>query len=112
MDHFLHLSRPRKRTIRSRKMKQRFLIFTMAVALVAMVSCKKSENYATTDTSNGATDTSVTASDTSSTTTTNSGTTATTGTTTSQSSTPLSDDDKKFMTKAAEGGLAEVSLGT
>ena len=71
-----------------------------ALALLAMFAfaCKKEES-GTTDTSYGSSTTSTTASDTS-------GTTSTNTTTT-----PLSAADKDFAMKAAEGGMAEVSLG-
>jgi len=92
-------------------MKNRFLILCAAVLLVALAACKKESTETTTTTS--ATDTTATTStyDTGGTsgTTATTATTATSGTTTSSN---LSDDDKKFMTKAAEGGIAEVELST
>jgi len=92
-------------------MKNRFLILCAAVLLVALAACKKESTETTTTTS--ATDTTATTStyDTGGT----SGTTATTATTVTSGTTTsstLSDDDKKFMTKAAEGGIAEVELST
>jgi len=93
-------------------MKNRFLILcAAAVLLVALAACKKESTETTTTTS--ATDTTATTStyDTGGT----SGTTATTATTVTSGTTTsstLSDDDKKFMTKAAEGGIAEVELST
>ena len=80
---------------------KKYLSGTFAVlALLAMFAfaCKKEES-GTTDTSYGSSTTSTTASDTS-------GTTSTNTTTT-----PLSAADKDFAMKAAEGGMAEVSLG-
>jgi putative membrane protein len=94
-------------------MKQRWTLILGIVLLASLLSCKKNEdqNTATTDTSTttAATDTSTTttsATDTGATSGT-SGTTATTGSTTST----LDKDDQEFLTKAAEGGIAEVNLG-
>jgi putative membrane protein len=80
-------------------MKNRFLILIAALALVAALGCKKTE---TNNTTSSTTDTTYT--DTSATTT-------TTGTT-STAATTLSDDDKEFATKAAQGNMSEVSLGS
>jgi putative membrane protein len=80
-------------------MKTRFLILLAALALVVAMSCKKTE---TDNTTSSTTDTTYT--DTSATTT-------TTGTTSTAAST-LSDDDKEFATKAAQGNMSEVSLGS
>jgi putative membrane protein len=80
-------------------MKNRFLILIAALVLVAAVACKKTE---TNNTTSSTTDTTYT--DTSATTT-------TTGTTSTASST-LSEDDKEFATKAAQGNMSEVSLGS
>ena len=74
-------------------MKQK-LIFLLALVALLMFACKKNESA--TETATSATDTSSMTS-----------TTSTTGTATS-----LSDADKTFMTKAAEGGMMEVNLGT
>ncbi|HMC22268.1 MAG TPA: DUF4142 domain-containing protein [Thermoanaerobaculia bacterium] len=74
-------------------MKQK-LIFLLAIVALLMFACKKNESA--TETATSATDTSSMTS-----------TTSTTGTATS-----LSDADKTFMTKAAEGGMMEVNLGT
>ena len=79
---------------------QRNLFFLFAIVCLIAFGCNKSEtttsDTVTTDTST----TSTSATDTSS-------TTSTTGT----SSASLSDADKDFMTKAAQGGIAEVSAG-
>jgi putative membrane protein len=80
-------------------MKNRFLILIAALALVIAVGCKKTE---TDNTTTSTTDTTYT--DTSATST-------TTGTTSTTAST-LSDDDKEFATKAAQGNMSEVSLGS
>ena len=82
-------------------MKTRFLIL-IAAAVIVLGACKKSENYDNTTTST--TDTTYT--DTSATTTTT-GTGATGGTTS-----PLSNEDKDFAMKAAQGNMSEVSLGS
>ena len=77
-------------------MKFRFhFVVLCALALLFAFACKKEETASSTDTANSTT--SVAASDTSGTTTT--------------ASPQLSDDDQKFIQKAAVGGLAEVSLG-
>jgi len=73
-----------------------------ALTLLFAFGCKK-ENTENTDTAS----TSVAASDTSTTTSAMSGTTGTSTAAAPQ----LSDDDQKFVQKAALGGLAEVSLG-
>jgi putative membrane protein len=85
------------------------LVLFCALALTDFACHKEStENVATesSTTTTSATDTSGTTStmDTSGTST--SGTSATTA-----SAAPLSNDDKEFMTKAAQGGMAEVMLG-
>lgn len=85
-----------KETIRS-------VALLCALTLLFAFACKK-ENTEYTDT---ATSTSVAASDTSTTTSAVSGTTGTSTAAAAQ----LSDDDQKFVQKAALGGLAEVSLG-
>ncbi|HEY8133030.1 MAG TPA: DUF4142 domain-containing protein [Thermoanaerobaculia bacterium] len=74
------------------------LIFLLALIALLTFACKKSES--TTDTAASSTTTNTSATETSS-------TTSTTGT-----SSTLSDADKTFMTKAAEGGMMEVNLGT
>jgi putative membrane protein len=91
-------------------MKNRLLILVAALALVAAIGCKKEENINNTDTST----TSTSMTDTSSTTTTTG--TDTTGTTTGTGSTggtvsTLSNDDKDFAMKAAQGNMAEVNGG-
>lgn len=96
----------------------------LAIAAALTFGCQKNENNNTsatdtTDTSVTATDTAntsssstgVTATDTSATTSTNPATSSTTGTATGQSGATLTKDEQDFMTKAAQGGLAEVSLG-
>jgi putative membrane protein len=75
-------------------MKHKFIFLLGFLALFAFSCQNKNETSSTTST------TSTTATDTSS-------TTSTTGTSAS-----LSDADKTFMTKAAEGGMMEVNLGT
>lgn len=80
-------------------MKYRILIFIAALALVVAIGCKKEENYNNTS----STDTSVTSTSATDT----SATTSTTGT----AATTLSKDDQEFATKAAQGNMAEVSLG-
>jgi putative membrane protein len=97
---------------------KRYLIPLAACALaLALAACKNESNANNTSsstTSTSATDTSATTStnDTSGTSGTSGtpGTTASTGTGTAPST--VSEDDKKFMTKAAEGGIAEVQLST
>jgi putative membrane protein len=88
-------------------MRQKSFISLAAAALLLMLvtGCKKEEPN--TDTT-ASTDTGVTATDTSGSTST---TDTTVTTTAAASSTPLSDDDKKFAMKAAEGGMGEVNLG-
>jgi putative membrane protein len=91
-------------------MKNRLLILVAALVLVAAIGCKKEENINNTDTST----TSTSMTDTSSTTTTTG--TDTTGTTTGTGSTggtvsTLSNDDKDFAMKAAQGNMAEVNGG-
>ena len=94
------------------------LSFLCLVVLLTVFGCKKNDE--TTDTSgtettsstSATTDTSMTTATTDTSATTATGTTGTSGTaTTTASSTPLSDDDKKFAMKAAEGGVGEVTLG-
>jgi putative membrane protein len=85
-----------------------FAVVVCALTLLSAFGCKKEENASSTDTANSSTY--VAASDTSGTTSTNPATSDTTGTATATSS-QLSDDDQKFIQKAALGGLAEVSLG-
>jgi len=85
-------------------MKNRFLILMAAAVLVVALGCKKTETT-TDNTTTSTTDTTYT--DTSATTT----TTGTTATATSTAATTLSKDDQEFATKAAQGNMAEVSLG-
>ncbi len=95
-------------------MKQRWLVLFAALLVTAALACKKNETY-----NNDTASTSTTSSDTSGTTSTYdtsgtsstaatgmSGTTGTTGTTSS-----MDPADSDFMTKAAQGGLAEVNMG-
>ena len=79
------------------------LLIALALLLTVLAGCKKNESATETSATTSTTETM--SSDTSATT----KTTATTGTT----STPamVSDDDKAFATKAAEGGMGEVKLG-
>lgn len=99
-------------------MKNRFLILIAALALVAALACKKTET--TENTSTSTTDTTYT--DTSATTTTTGTMSTTTGTDTTGTATgtgstggtasTLSNDDKDFAMKAAQGNMAEVSGGS
>jgi putative membrane protein len=95
-------------------MKSRFLILVAAAVLVVAIGCKKSETTENTTTSTTATATTDTTETTSSYGTT--GGTETTGTVTGTGSTggtasTLSDSDKDFATKAAQGNIAEISGG-
>ncbi len=81
------------------------LVFVVAVSLVG---CKKTENY-NTDTAVAATDTTTTT--TSGTYTSATTTTASTTTTAGSAATTLSDKDKEAMSKFAQGGQMEVTLG-
>ena len=92
-------------------MRSRTFILFAALLLVFAFGCKKEES-ANTDTAvtTDSSTTAVSSTDTSGTTTT-SDTSGTTGTTMATSSSSLTDDEKTFMTKAAQGGIAEVSLG-
>jgi putative membrane protein len=88
-------------------MKKLSLVLLCAAMAFASLACHKEDTY------NSATDTSATsATDTyaSTTSTTATDTTATTTTATSTAST-LGPDDTTFVNKAAQGGMAEVSLG-
>ena len=77
-------------------------IFLFAILALVVFGCKKGETTATdTVTSTAETATSTSATETSA-------TTSATGTMTAAS---LSDADKTFVTKAAEGGIAEVNAG-
>lgn len=98
-------------------MKQKWFLTFIVLAVAALVAfgCKKEENVNATDTASSSTE--VTSSDTSGTTSTNPATSDATGTATNATAasggtvSSLSDDDKKFIEKAAFGGLAEVQLG-
>ena len=94
-------------------MKRSTLILLAVFSLLAFLAlgCKKQEN-ANTDTA-ATTDTSTTtaASDTSPTTATSASDTSATTSTTGTTAANLSKDDQEFVTKAAEGGIAEVNLG-
>lgn len=98
-------------------MKQKWLILLLSLAVITALTlgCKKEENYNSTDTASSST--SVSSTDTSATTSTNPATSDTTGTATNATAasggttSSLSDDEKKFVEKAAFGGLAEVQLG-
>lgn len=80
----------------------------LAIAAALTFGCKKNEApYAETSSSS----TGVTATDTSATTSTNPATADTTGSSTSQSAAALLPEEQELMTKATQGGLAEVSLG-
>jgi putative membrane protein len=108
------------------EMKQRWMILLATLGIVALLAagCKKetNENTAVTDTG-VTTDTSTTSSTTASSMTDTSSTTATDTTGTSSTATAantgtanattssLDAADKEFMTKAAIGGMAEVSMG-
>jgi len=95
-------------------MKSRFLILVAAAMLVVAIGCKKTETTENTTTSTTATATTDTTETTSSYGTT--GGVETTGTATGTGSTggtasTLSDSDKDFATKAAQGNIAEISEG-
>lgn len=84
------------------------LFILIFVVTVSLVGCKKTENY-NTDTAVAATDTTTTTTsgtDTSATT-----TTTPTTTTAGSTATTLSDKDKAAMSKFAQGGQMEVTLG-
>jgi len=86
-------------------MRHRFLI--IAGFLLALAACKKAENTSSAITATASTDT---------TSSTSTAATATTGTATGTGSTggsasTLTTDEKTFVMKAAEGGIAEVSMG-
>lgn len=89
-------------------MKQRFLILFAAFLVTAALACKKNETY-----NNDTASTSTTASDTSGTTSTydTSGTSSTAATGTTGATSSMDKADTDFMTKAAQGGLAEVNMG-
>ncbi len=101
-------------------MKQQFLVILAAVLVLSLacIGCKKNdETTSSTDTAAATTDTTSTATaatDTSSTATPSStGTTSTTSTgSTGGTASSLSDADKKFAEKFAQGGMSEVNLGT
>ena len=95
-------------------MKSRFLILIAVALLVVAIGCKKTETTENSTTSTTATATTDTTETTSSYGTT--GGTETTGTVTGTGSTggsasTLSDGDKDFATKAAQGNIAEISGG-
>jgi putative membrane protein len=94
-----------------RIMKNRpWILVLFCVLALAAFACHKetTDNTTTTDTSmTSATDTSATTSTLATSGTETSGTTGTT----SSASTPVDPADSDFMTKAAQGGMAEVSLG-
>jgi putative membrane protein len=107
-------------------MQKKLMVFLSVLSVITLLSfgCKKEESTttdtsATTDTSSttstavaGTLDTSGT-SGTTATTTASTDTTATAGSGTMASNpTPLSKDDSEFIMKAAQGGMAEVNLGT
>ena len=82
-------------------------LFLVAALVLALAACKKDENYST-DTGATATDTATTSTMVMNETTgTNTGTGSTGGTMST-----LSDADKEFVMKVAQGGMAEVALGS
>lgn len=89
-------------------MKQRWLILFAAFLVTAALACKKNETY-----NNDTASTSTTASDTSGTTSTydTSGTSSTAATGMTGTTSSMDPADTDFMTKAAQGGLAEVDMG-
>lgn len=91
-------------------MNRKFLLLPILVIALAfgLVACKKTETT-TSDTAVATTETSTTT--TSGTDTSVTTTTAATTSTSGSAATTLSDKDKEFMTKAAQGGMMEVSLG-
>ncbi|MCU1229507.1 MAG: hypothetical protein JWO97_2391 [Acidobacteria bacterium] len=88
--------------------KRQLLALTLALATFIAAGCKKTENTNTTDTATLTTSTE-TVNDTAAnaTATTDTSSTGSTGGTV----TTLSEDDKKFVMKAAQGGMAEVAGG-
>jgi putative membrane protein len=89
-----------------------FVLFAaLALLLTIFIGCNKQETTTETSDTSSSTTTSASASDTSGTTTT-SDTSGTTGTATNATGGTLSQDDQNFAMKAAQGGLAEVSLGS
>jgi putative membrane protein len=102
-----------------RQMKKKWTTILLALAVVAALAtaCKSKNNENTSSTDTASNSTSVSASDTSGTTSTNPATSDTTGTATNSTAasggtvSAMSQDDQKFVEKAAFGGLAEVSLG-
>lgn len=93
-------------------MKHKWLSILGIVLLAIVVACKKTETENTSTTDTGTTSTLL--SDTSGTTsTTGTNATSATSATTAASTTtaPLDKSDQEFLTKAAEGGIAEVTLG-
>ena len=84
------------------------LFILVFIAAFAVTGCKKSETT-TTDTTVAATETTTT--NTSGTDTSSTNTTTPTTTTAGSAATSLTDKDKEFMTKAAQGGMMEVTLG-
>src|SRR4051812_25452851 len=98
--------REMKRSLRIMLNRKFILFVALALVLALTFACKKEESANTdtavaTDTSTSSASTAATASDTS----------GTTSTTASAATTTVSDDDKNFAMKAAEGGMAEVTLG-
>jgi putative membrane protein len=91
-------------------LRHRFLVLVAALLVVAAMACRN-ENEKVNNGAAGTTDTSstsTTSTDTSGTTTTS---TAATNTSTGGAVSNLSDQDKDFVMKAAQGGMAEVALG-
>src|ERR1700682_2723744 len=96
---------------RSTNMKQKLSILgTLTLCAFLRYACHKSETSTTDSTGTGTT--SVASTDTYSTTSTSGTATAAASTTTGTPAASLSKDDQEFLTKAAQGGIAEVELGT
>jgi putative membrane protein len=95
--------------MRIMKNRPSIIVLFCALALVAFACHKESTDNTTTTTDTYATSTSAT--DTSATTSTLATSATETSGTTSSAATPVDPADSEFMSKAAQGGMAEVSLG-
>lgn len=89
-------------------MKKSILVLAV-MSILALASCKKDESYSNDTT--GASTTATSATDTSMTTSTSATDTSSTGSTGGTMST-LSEAEKNFVMKAAQGGMAEVAAGS
>ena len=86
---------------------RKFILFAALALMLALAFACRREESANTDTAVA----SDTATSSSSTAATASDTSGTTSTTASAATTTVSDDDKNFAMKAAQGGMAEVTMG-